>query len=301
MTSRTRIRSVPALLLLLALGVGAAGCSDGGGGDSADAGSSDVAAMEGPADRDAGATSTRQVTAAADDLADERALIKRGNVSLRADDVETSQREVQQVVDEYAGEVAEDETTTGDDGKAAYARMVLRVPATHFDDAVADLEEAGQLDSSSTNSVDVTEKVIDTETRLKAQRRSIARITTLLDQATSIREIMAIEGQLTSRQAELDSLEQRAAYLADQTSMSTITVSIDQIPAVDATVEDDAGFVKGLSAGWHGLTAFASGLATVVGALVPWLAVGAVIGIPVLLVVRSARRRRTAPDTPAEV
>ena len=50
---------------------------------------------------------------------------------------------------------------------------------------------------------------------------------------------MAIESELSQRQADLDSLEQQAAYLADQTSMSTIVVSIDQIPAKKAAPPKD--------------------------------------------------------------
>ena len=75
--------------------------------------------------------------------------------------------------------------------------------------------------------------------------------------------------------------------------MSTITVSIDQIPAKAAPKEDtdDAGFVTGLTAGWGALTTFAVGLATAFGALLPWLVVLGIVGVPVRCC-RLARRRR---------
>ncbi len=113
--------------------------------------------------------------------------------------------------------------------------MVLRIPVEHFDDAMADLKGVAELESANTNEDDVTTKVIDTQTRLKVQKRSIARITTLFDRAESIRDIMAIEAQLSRRQAVLDSLEKQAAYLAGQTTLSTITVSVDQIPEKKAS------------------------------------------------------------------
>ena len=142
--------------------------------------------------------------------------------------------------------------------------------------------------------------------RVSVQKRSIARITVLFQQARSIRDIMAIEAELSQRQADLEALESQAAYLGNQTSQSTIVVTVDQIPKKQpGSKDDDAGFLAGLSAGWGALSTFAVGLATAAGAVLPWLVAVAVVGIPTLLLVRSLRRRRTpapavAPADPAQ-
>ena len=174
--------------------------------------------------------------------------------------------------------------------------MVLRIPSRSFDEAMQELKAVPdvELESANTHEDDVTTKVIDTRTRIESQRRSIARITVLFDRAESIRDIMAIEAELSQRQADLDSLEQTAAYLAGQTTLSTIVVSIDQIPEKKAKAEpetDEAGFVAGFKAGWDGLVTFAVGLATVLGALLPWLVALAILGPPAWLLVRALRRR----------
>jgi hypothetical protein len=225
-----------------------------------------------------------------------QALIRRGDVELTAGDVGKAQFEVQQVVDRYGGQVSEERTTTGDNGKPAYTRMVLRIPSADFDRAIEALKglEGADLDSANTSSDDVTRKVIDVRTRLQVQRQSIARITALFDRARSIRDVMAIEAQLATRQAELESLERQAAYLANQTSLSTITVSIDATPVKKAAPKDATGFLAGLSAGWHGLVATAVALATVLGALLPWLVVLALLGPLALLLARAVRRRVSA-------
>jgi hypothetical protein len=230
--------------------------------------------------------------------APEQALIRKGNVALRADDVGRAQIEVQKVVDKYAGQVTDEKSQSDDDGKAAFTRMVLRVPSEDFPKAVEELKDIGELESATTNQDDVTSEVIDVQTRLKVQKRSIARISVLFERAQNIRDIMAIESELSQRQADLEALEQQAAYLSNQTSLSTIVVSIDVIPDKKKAApkdEDDAGFVAGLSAGWGALSTFAVGLATAVGALLPWLTVLALVGIPTLLLVRSLRRRTPAP------
>ncbi|GAW51547.1 MULTISPECIES: DUF4349 domain-containing protein [unclassified Nocardioides] len=309
----TPARAFAPAVLALALAAGA-GCSAGGGsadsssvagsvaGDAPAAAQAPAPAMDALTDDYSVADSSsvrngaQSVATKPNPLVDDRALIRHGNVALRADDVGKAQFEVQQVVDTYAGQVTEEKTTTDDDGHPAYTRMVLRIPADDFPKAMEDLKgiDVAELESANTTEDDVTTKVIDTQSRLKTQRRSIDRITVLFDRAESIRDIMAIEAQLSRRQAELDSLERQAAYLGSQTSMATIVVSVDQIPEKKTAPpkEDKAGFLTGLSAGWHGLTTFAVALATVVGALLPWLIVVAIVGPPLLLLVRALRRRR---------
>lgn len=226
-----------------------------------------------------------------------RAVIRKGDVALRSHDVAKAQFEVQKVVDRYTGQVTEEKTSTDDDGQPAYTRMVLRIPTAQFADAMDALKQidGAELESANSSEDDVTTKLIDTRTRLAAQKRSIARITVLFDRAQSIRDVMAIEAELSQRQADLDSLERQAAYLRGQTSMSTITVSIDEIPKATTTKhEDSTGFLAGLSAGWDALATFAVALATAFGAVLPWLVVLLVLGPPAWLVGRAIRRRVSA-------
>lgn len=226
-----------------------------------------------------------------------RAVVRTGDLSMRAKDVGQARFAVQRIADRYRGEITEENTASDDDGDPAYARMVLRVPSDDFDEAVAALEKVGEDVTVSTSADDVTTRLIDLQSRVQTQRRSIARISVLFEQARSIRDVMAVEAQLSQRQADLESLERKRAYLAGQSAMSTITVGIERVPdprkaAVKA--DDDDGFLAGLSAGWDSLKGFGTAAATVVGALLPWLVVLTLVGIPVWLLVRSMRRR--APE-----
>jgi hypothetical protein len=227
----------------------------------------------------------------------ERRLIRKGNVSLASDDVAKAAFDVQRIADEHGGEVAEQKTTTDDEGEVSSARLVLRVPAAGFTAAFGELEDVADLRSSSSSAEDVTTQVIDTQVRIRAQRRSLRRVEVLLDRAQTIRDIVAIEAELTRRQAELESLEGRLAYLQDQTAMSTITVAIERV--VDEQREEadeDDGFLAGLSAGWTALGTFATGLATVAGAVLPFVVVLGLLGVPVLALLRRGRRRAAPAD-----
>ena len=237
------------------------------------------------------------------DLLSEQAVISTGVVSLRSEDAGGTRADVLRILDVHRGQVSDEETSTDSDGGVQRSRMVLRVPAEDFYEAVEELEQLAELESSNKSSENVSFQVIDTEVRIRAQERSLRRIEILLDRAQSVRDIVSVESELTRRQAELDSLKSQQSYLADQTSMSTITVHIEQTEQPAAPKEkqaDEAGFLAGLTGGWSALRAFATVVATIVGALLPWLVVAAVLGVPVWLVGRRLARRRPAAPTPLE-
>src|SRR5690606_21087257 len=101
-----------------------------------------------------------------------------------------------------------------------------------------------------------TDRVRDNEARIRAQERSLRRLEALLDRAQDLQDIIRLESELGRRQADLDALKATRAWLADQTSMSTITVHAHRTAAQARQDEDDErGFLSGLAAGWHSLTA----------------------------------------------
>lgn len=305
--SSRRTAAAASVVALMALAACSAGSGDSGANSANDIDAGGAVAAEAPAE---GEALRDGLSYQADDAAGpavdrdapetEEAIIRTGNVALESKDVEQAAFDVQQVVDEHGGEITDQKTSTDDEGDVRHARMVIRVPVAEFQDAFADLEQAADLTSSSSNSEDVTTQVIDNKVRIRAQRRSIQRIEVLLDRAQSIRDIMSIETQLTRRQADLDSLEQRQAYLQDQTSMSTITVSIERTVEDEKNEqeEEESGFVAGLSDGWDGLKTFGTWVGERTGNLLPFAGIGLLIGVPVWLLVRVAVRRR--PKAPAD-
>jgi hypothetical protein len=284
------------------------GCSasDDGGGDSASNDSGAVSAAGAPApaeDADAAAVGVAEVAqsgskdASAGTAVEQQQVISTGNVQLRADDVGQAIFDVRKVVDVHGGTISEDDTETDKEGDAFRSRMVLRIPTAEFDDAMSELEKVAPLVSSKRQSADVTTQVLDIDVRVEAQQRSIDRIQVLFDHATSIKDIVSIEGELSRRQADLASLQAQQRYLADQTSMSTITLAVERTPKATKPKpkdHDEAGFLSGLSDGWGALKTFLVGASTVAGALLPWLLLMLVLAIPAWPLVRRLRRREPA-------
>jgi hypothetical protein len=261
-----------------------------GGNDAAADGVAEVASQSGGKDASGGTAVEQQK------------VISTGNVHFRADDVGQAIFDVRQVVDVHGGTISEDDTETDKDGAALRSRMVLRIPTADFDDTMSELEKVGALVSSKRQSADVTTEVLDIDVRVEAQQRSIDRIQVLFDHATSIKDIVSIEGELSRRQADLASLQAQQRYLADQTSMSTITLAVERTPKATEPKpkdHDEAGFLSGLSDGWGALKTFLVASSTVAGALLPWLVLVLVLAIPGWPLFRRLRRRESAaPATP---
>jgi len=155
---------------------------------------------------------------------------------------------------------------------------------------VNDLRQLGTVDHFATEARDVTTEVTDMDAKISTLRASTDRIQGLLLKAESIADIITLENELASRQAELQSLEAQQRGLHDQVAMSTIDLSLTTKPIV---IVDDSpkNFWDGLVSGWNALVGFVAGVLVVFGVLLPWLALIALVVVPVVFAARARKSR----------
>jgi Flp pilus assembly protein TadB len=178
--------------------------------------------------------------------------------------------------------------------------LTARVPNQSLDAVMAAVARTGTVLSRSQTSDDVTSQYVDTQSRVRSQTASVERVRALLAKATTIGQVVQIEGELSRREADLESLEAQLKALQNQTALSTLTVDLASTRAPAPPAKNDSGFLAGLSAGWTALLASLTVLLTVLGALLPFLVVLALLGIPVLVWARRQRAARAAGSPPAD-
>ncbi|WP_371602596.1 DUF4349 domain-containing protein [Streptomyces sp. NBC_01220] len=189
-------------------------------------------------------------------------------------------------VAQNAGGLVADESTEQVDDTHDSSHLVLRVPQDEYDSVLRELSGAGKLLSRSSTAKDVTGQVVDVESRIATQRASVARVRKLMERADKLVDVVTLEGELSSRQASLESLLAQQASLRDRTTMATITLDLTE-PETAAEADEDPGFLDALSGGWHAFVTMLRWLGMAVGAAAPFLAAAAVL----LVLWRLAARR----------
>ncbi|MEV0458829.1 DUF4349 domain-containing protein [Catellatospora methionotrophica] len=224
-----------------------------------------------------------------------RSLIYRGELSVRVDDVVKSADQLTALVTTAGGHIGAEKRVN--DSSESQAWITVRVPAKQFHSVVEQIAKLGTELNRSSNTEDVTEAVVDLDTRIAAQRASVESVRRMFTQAKQLSEVVLLERELNQRQAELASLERKKAGLDDLVSLSTITVTLVGPNTVvpEPEKEPAPGFLGGLEAGWDAFVATVQVALAVLGFLMPFLIA---LAIPVALVVALRRRRRPAPAAP---
>ncbi|TDD15470.1 DUF4349 domain-containing protein [Kribbella turkmenica] len=297
-----RIKTAAAGVALLGM-VLLAGCSGGGADSTSESGASGASGAAAPQDRqgagsdeasDGKATGNAQNKPAAQPTIT-RAIIKTGSLTIETDseDVQAQRQQAITLVAGLKGQVASEDTGSDDKGRLTRANLVLKVPTASFDTAIQRLSELGTRKQIHQESSDVTEQVVDVESRIASQRASLERMRTLLARANTIGEIVSVETELTRREADLESLLAKQKNLALQTELATLALTLTAKGEAPVSQDPDRGFVAGLKGGWNAFTATFAALATALGAALPFLVLLVLIGVP-LWRVRNRLRRQPA-------
>ncbi|MCX4856064.1 DUF4349 domain-containing protein [Streptomyces canus] len=297
-TSRSRrsVRPARALAgLLLAAGLALTGCS--GGADSSDGGSalSDDKAAQSQAEGaagDAGRAGGKQASQAPAPAANH--IIRTATLTVQVKNVPKALAAARTTTENAGGFVGKESTSRDEEGQEQ-TEVVLRIPVEKYDEVLADLEGAGKLLERTANAQDVTDQVVDVESRIATQRASVARIRELMDKATRLSDVVTLEGELSTRQADLESLLARQASLKDRTSLATITLSLSESPVVKAAKDDDPGVVDALAGGWDAFVTMLRWVVVALAAVLPFLAGIALIVLVWLRLIRPRLPRRPAP------
>ncbi|QIB42970.1 DUF4349 domain-containing protein [Streptomyces aureoverticillatus] len=314
---RTRRRAPFAVLaaLLLAAALALAGCSAGGDDDAG--GDSGKAAAAGPeAGRDSAELSDGdrradrpEGGAKADSKARDNAksrnpegpsrttdshVIRTASLTVRVKDVPKALDQARTTA-EGAGGLVGSESTDRDRRGHDRSRVVLRVPQDRYGQVLSDLAGTGRLISRNAKAEDVTEQVVDVESRIKTQRASVARVRALMDKATKISDIVSLEGELSSRQADLESLLAQQSSLRDRTAMATITLTLTESPQGERgdDGDDDPTLAGALSGGWDAFVTTLRWVAVALAAVLPFAAIAALLVLGWLRVVRPRMARGT--------
>jgi hypothetical protein len=201
-----------------------------------------------------------------------RSLVKTATITVRVDAVGRAANTAIRLATAQGGDVLIDRRAGT--GKHATADVALEVPPGSLEPDLTRLANLGQQLSRRTVTTDVTQEVIDVNSRLTSMRTSLARVRALYARAQSITSVIRLESEVSSREANLESLETQQLDLSRQTTYAKIDVHLRaKQPAKTAPVKKakSAGLGMYFGRGWHAFTATARWVVAAFGVALPFL------------------------------
>lgn len=259
-----------------------AGCS--GGGSVTSSGGPAIAPLDEKAAPGAGVLPAE--VPAAD--ADERQVARTASITLVVARPADAAARVREVAAQYEGYVAREDLHNSTE-LSAMSTLVLSVPADRVDAVLTALAALGTMTNRSTTSVDVTDRVVDVDARIRTLQDSIARLRALMDRAGTVTEIAGIERELTQRQSDLESLLAQQKNLLNRVERTPVAVTLT------TRTTSDNPFLEGLGAAWEAVQGSLRFLLVAAGALLPFVVLGVLLWLPVRW---AWRRRRPGADGP---
>lgn len=284
------------ILLLALISLSLAGC---GGAQTSGSGApvvsqAIVAAPSAPAaepvsgDSSGGGTSVTRSPAILAATAVPRKIIYTAQVEMTVEDLTATGKKLLVLVQRHGGYVASTEVG-GEPGAPRRGKWTLRVPVGEFDPFRSALEELGAVQTSHLDSQDVTEEYYDIAGHIKNKQVEEQRLQEHLRRSTgTLTDILAVERELSRVRGEIEQLQGRLRLLANQTALTTITVTLQEarefLPTRGTSFVAEAGATFQGSLGL--MREMAKGLVLVVIALAPWALLVGLLGAPLVILVR---------------
>lgn len=245
----------------------------------------------------------KQTAAAAQSTADAgRKIVKTAEMTVETEHYDKSASDFQAAVAKFGGYIESSEiqgagVNAGDTKRTA--AYTVRVPAEKLD---AFLESAGTVGSVTAKSIrgqDITQSYTDSDARLKALKEERDRILELMNKATKIDDVIAIEQRLTDVQNEIEQLTAHLKNWDSLIALSTVTVKIQEVDAVQPPAQKGFGNQVGalFTASVDALGKTFRYLFLGIVAVLPFAAVIAVLAAAVLLI---RKRTKKGKDIPSE-
>ena len=169
-------------------------------------------------------------------LATGRDIIYTGEISVEVDDVPRATSRAHALISEIGGLVF-GERTTGE--PAPRTKLTFKVLPSLFTEAMNRLVALGDLIKRETTVDDVTERVVDLESRIATALTSVERLRAFLASATDTEAVAELESRLLDRETSLEQLRGELRTVRDQVALATIVLMLQEPPSNvrDARVE----------------------------------------------------------------
>ena len=177
-----------------------------------------------------------------------RSIVYVGSMLVEVENVRQATQQAQVAIAGLGGLIFSQHTTSE---PVPRSELTFKVLPEDFAEAMRRLEALGDVKSQQISADDVTERVVDLESRIITSRASVERLRSFLANATELETVAELESQLLARETNLERLRGQLRTIQDLVALATVSLTLVE-PAperLEARVEfvetayagDDAG------------------------------------------------------------
>jgi hypothetical protein len=127
-----------------------------------------------------------------------------------------------------------------------YGSYTIRVPAEKYEAFLSAVGENCHVVSLNKTTTDVGTEYFDTEARLNTLKAKQERLLALLNQATTMSDIIELENSLSNTQYEIDMYASTLNRYDSLVGYSTVQVSLEEVARLGSGVDEEEGFFASL-------------------------------------------------------
>jgi hypothetical protein len=162
--------------------------------------------------------------------------------------------------------------TSTQDSQIRTGVINFMVPAAKFDATIDELAHVGKVQSEHITGTDVSAQYVDLRARLANAEAQHAAMLALLAKAQNINDIIAVQNQIGQITSQIEQLKGQIKYLDDNTSYSSVTVSMTESGApTQSATSDTWGFATALNQAAHNFVTTINYVVSGLGALGPFI------------------------------
>ena len=154
-----------------------------------------------------------------------REIIFTARLSVDVDNVAESGAEATRIITDIGGFVFGQETSGGNEPRS---EITFKVRPEDFPEALEALGGIGELRNQSITTDDVTERVVDLNSRIEVAQLGVERLRNALEDAPNLEDFAEIERLLLARESDLEVMRGQLRTLRDQIDLATITLTLVQ-------------------------------------------------------------------------
>lgn len=238
----------------------------------------------------------------------ERKIIRSANISLEVDNFDEALNSVYTIINgigivQNSNVVTDKIYVDGEYKPLKNGTIVLRVYKEKFDSVLNNLKGIGEVTNENINGEDVTDRYIDTESRLRLLKMEQEKLEAYLAKLDDLDKIFKTESRLTEIRYEIESLTGSLNKMSSLVELSTITISMrEKNPYEDKKPVKQTYWnrvLENLKSSFEGVIYFLGDFFIFIVAAIPVLLMLGLFGLLIWVIVRRIKKRVRHSSGPA--